>query len=107
MVLYSVPIMDWDNAELRFTGKNTAVLNIGWITEEYPPVSGEDTITFLKTSSGWRIDGGSYFDRYYLKLATPQTSDNSVVYIALASVSVIALAGITFVSAKRKKAYIA
>ncbi len=69
------------------------------------------TIQYTKTSRGWRISGatGEYYRGFkdFFAPEVPETADNSVVYIALASVSVIALAGVTLVSAKRKKDYIA
>ncbi len=110
------PAIFWETAELRFTGEKSAVLYVQWYDYSYthnpdPDRFNNDTITFLKSSDGWRVDGGSYFNGHLLKLSTPvevpDTADNSVVYIALASVSVIALAGVTLVSAKRKKDYIA
>ncbi len=101
-----------DFEDPKIIEKSDKKITLGFNTVGYKSESYDDvTIEYRKTSRGWRISGatGTYYKTYESIFASevPETADNSVVYIALASVSVIALAGITFVSAKRKKAYIA
>ncbi len=115
-------IPDWETAKVKERSENKITLefdgNANKATLAYYKESGKNvnlegkiTIQYTKTNRGWRISGstGNYYkglDSVYAS-EIPETADNSVVYIALASVSVAALASVTFVSAKRKKAYIA
>ncbi len=102
---------DLESAKIKDKSGNKITLSFDAVSE-FGTVEDGITIQYTKTNRGWRISGAT--GRYYKGFAygpneifAPETADNSVVYIALASVSLAALAGVTLVSSNRKKEIIA
>ena len=54
-----------------------------------------------KTSGGWRISGGTYFETVY-DITPPETGDNTPIFLTLTALSVLGFCALA-VTVKRKE----
>ncbi len=87
---------------VEILSKTSTKITLQFELEEF---EGKTTVDLIKTSSGWRVSGGSLFD--YMRRPgyhPPETGDSTAPYLALAALSFLALPfAAVALSRKRKR----
>ena len=90
---------EWSSGRLLERAESKAVLGFDseGIQQEHPL-----TVIFEKTSVGWRISGGTYFETVD-DITPPETGDNTPIFLTLTALSVFGLVALAVTVGRKKK----
>ncbi len=95
---------DWSDASCVVNGDVATVSVLVRDDMDAGNPSGRKTISLLKTSNGWRVNGGTYFyDTYSPSLLLPETGDNTLILLTVTALSVLGLCALAVAVGRRKK----